>query len=97
MHTPRLTSMAVLIFLNLQTENASGNVPRPTTASAATKNASNIFGGGAFADDAARSRSAASSRAPTANVARAAAGGGGPMPSARAMAQAQQRGSGSLW
>lgn len=81
------------------TENVGCNISRPTTASY-NKNASSVFGGGAFADDAAKSRPTSAARpAPALNVSGPAfaAGGGGGMASARASAQAALRGNGGLW
>jgi hypothetical protein len=85
-------------IFNSNSENMGGNISRPTTASS-QKTASNIFGGGAFADDAAKSRptSAASRRPINISQAVAAGSGGGGLASARDTAQAALRGSGSLW
>lgn len=90
----RRQNNASTIFSN--GENLDVNHSRPSTAS--SKTASNIFRGGAFADDAAKcggrgiSRPALNVSAPTVS-----AGGGGDLPSARAHAQAALRGNGGLW
>jgi hypothetical protein len=86
-------------IFSANSENVGGNISRPATASY-NKNASSIFGGGAFADDAAKSRpTSAALPTPSLNVSGPAfsAGGGGGMASARASAQAALRGNGGLW
>jgi hypothetical protein len=86
-------------IFSANTENQSSNNSRPSTAT--SKTASNIFGGGAFADDAAKSRPVSSAGArPALNLsgpALPAGCGGGGMASARATSQAALRGNGSLW
>jgi len=89
----RRQNTASSIFSN--GENVDANQSRPSTA--ASKTASNIFGGGAFADDAVKSRAPRPAPALNVSAPTVAAGGGGGMASARASAQAALRGSGGLW